>query len=422
MSTPNQSLFAVPYGHTGRIFSVLIVLAICSLVVSSKVAGALFWGLAMVGAALSLRNHRVASRQSASSRLTWSIAALPVVLNIASVLWHRLPAREISWLPFLALPFLVTLLRRVELGLPVLVWGATAACITAFASAALSWLHFGQARTSLDMNAIVFAQITLALCVVCLWTCYERVRYGLPWLLPVAALSGIAAALVSGFRGGLLALPVMLTAFLHLGERRANAGRRSRWPAALLVAALLGTMIAIAGNRLSIVERLGTIWQEVDSYRHGVIQFSPAGSRLAMWQAAIELTGRNPLFGIGARQFSSGLKQLLEQGRFPRDVELFHHAHNTYLNIAAEYGIIGLATFGLLLSLIWRALGQSEPGARRVGRLSLACWMIFALTNDVLAHQNTLRAMMLTLAVCLAASPRDRGPITGTAKPAAPDR
>jgi O-antigen ligase len=195
---------------------------------------------------------------------------------------------------------------------------------------------------------------------------------------------------------------------LHPGETRTVDGRL-RWPTALLVAGLLGAIVVLAGDRLAIVERIGTLWQEVDSYRQGEIRFSPAGSRLALWKAAIELTERHPVFGIGARQFHSGLQQLLAEGRFPRDVELFHHAHNSYLNIAAEYGIIGLATFAVLLLLIWRALAQTDPKARIIGRLSMGCWMVFALTNDVLAHQNTLRAMVLTLAICLATSPGNGG-------------
>jgi O-Antigen ligase len=418
MSTPDHSLSIVPFGNFARAFSVLIVLAICSLVVSSKVAGGLFWALALMGAAFGLRNARALSFHSSSNRLIWLIAIVPVVLNVSSVLWFGLRAREVSWLPFVALPLLVTLIRRFELGPPVLVWGATAACITALVNTTLSLQFFGEARTSLDMNAIVFAQITMALCIVCVWAYAERTRYGLPWLLPIAALAGIGATLMAGFRGGLFALPFMLLALLHPGDARASR-RRIRWPTALLVAGLLAAMMVLAGNRLSIVERIGTVWQEVDSYRQGVIRFSSAGSRLALWNAAIELTERHPVFGIGARQFHSGLQQLRDEGRFPVDVELFHHAHNSYLNIAAEYGVIGLATFAIVLWLIWRALGYADPEARWIGRLSLGCWLTFALTNDVLAHQNTLRAMVLTLAICLAASTGDR---SLEAKPATPPR
>lgn len=71
-------------------------------------------------------------------------------------------------------------------------------------------------------------------------------------------------------------------------------------------------------------------------------------SRLDLWRVALEVADDYPLLGVGAGNFP-----VVEPGYALTTVELFRVdlvlrpevAHNTYLHVLAEYGIIGLALF-----------------------------------------------------------------------------
>ncbi|WP_196603213.1 O-antigen ligase family protein [Pectinatus haikarae] len=77
--------------------------------------------------------------------------------------------------------------------------------------------------------------------------------------------------------------------------------------------------------------------------------------RLALWESTVEMVLDHPLLGIGwgAYYFVYPSYDFYMQGNFIKIV----HAHNMYLNIAAETGIIGLLSFIVCLGgSIWRAL------------------------------------------------------------------
>lgn len=77
--------------------------------------------------------------------------------------------------------------------------------------------------------------------------------------------------------------------------------------------------------------------------------------RLALWESTIEMILDHPLLGIGwgAYYFVYPSYDFYMQGNFIKVV----HAHNMYLNIAAEIGLVGFAAFMTCLGgNIWRAL------------------------------------------------------------------
>ena len=85
--------------------------------------------------------------------------------------------------------------------------------------------------------------------------------------------------------------------------------------------------------------------------------------RSAMWQSALNMIRDRPVFGHGVNTFMANYLTYWVGGeRQPR------YAHNCYLQMAAETGVVGLAAFGWLLWAIFaRLFGtirrvQSEEG------------------------------------------------------------
>lgn len=78
--------------------------------------------------------------------------------------------------------------------------------------------------------------------------------------------------------------------------------------------------------------------------------------RLAHWQSAIEMANTNPILGVGFGNYESAYPEFaLINWQNP-----LGHAHNYYLNILAETGLIGFHSYfimwGLILTQNWRLL------------------------------------------------------------------
>jgi putative inorganic carbon (hco3(-)) transporter len=75
--------------------------------------------------------------------------------------------------------------------------------------------------------------------------------------------------------------------------------------------------------------------------------------RVEMWKCAIEEVVAHPLLGVGMGNYGRSLRHCLEIST--DKFEHFTTAHNLYLHIAAESGLVGVAALGFLMgALAWR--------------------------------------------------------------------
>jgi putative inorganic carbon (hco3(-)) transporter len=91
---------------------------------------------------------------------------------------------------------------------------------------------------------------------------------------------------------------------------------------------------------------------EVNPLNFAIVQ------RLAHWTAGWQMFLEHPWFGVGIGNYSV----VYPIYALPAWSDPLGHAHNYYLNIAAEAGLIGLAAYlllwGSVLSWVWRAVGR----------------------------------------------------------------
>jgi len=74
--------------------------------------------------------------------------------------------------------------------------------------------------------------------------------------------------------------------------------------------------------------------------------------RMAHWQAAVGMFAQNPVLGVGFGNYAPAYPLY----NLPRWDEALGHAHNYYLNIAAETGVLGLLAYLFLwASALWQA-------------------------------------------------------------------
>jgi len=153
------------------------------------------------------------------------------------------------------------------------------------------------------------------------------------WLL-FAAVVTVVAIVMTASRSGFAALVAASGMAMLLMRRRAGAR-------ALIAAAIIATLCLAAALSWARPDRLLT---RLDESGSGM------GARQAIWRQSFDIARRHPITGVGAGAFPAAMAYY-QAG--PRDV-FFNHAHNQYLETAAEGGLLlalPLAVLGAALVL-----------------------------------------------------------------------
>ncbi|MDA8017029.1 MAG: O-antigen ligase family protein [Thermoanaerobaculia bacterium] len=176
------------------------------------------------------------------------------------------------------------------------------------------------------------------------------------WLWPALALL-IWTLLLTLTRGAWVAAVLALAGFGLV-----RAGRR--FPAYALVAAiLLAIMVASAPRQAA--ERVSSIVDLQDSSNY---------DRLCMAEAALFMVQESPLFGIGPEMVEDRYP-IYRHPTAPR-VQI-PHLHNTYLQRAAEQGLLGLgAYFWLTLAALYLAWNGYRRAGPETSDLHLAALLV----------------------------------------------
>jgi O-antigen ligase len=91
--------------------------------------------------------------------------------------------------------------------------------------------------------------------------------------------------------------------------------------------------------------------------------------RLPVWWAALQMFAQHPAFGVGLQNFESVV------GSYNPSLHV-NHAHNLFLNIGAERGILGLLTFSALVVVLFQTLRGVWTRARKFSDRTLAAGLI----------------------------------------------
>jgi O-antigen ligase len=162
------------------------------------------------------------------------------------------------------------------------------------------------------------------------------------------------ATLVTGSRGGLLALlatsAVTLTLYIVTPRGRIIA---------LCVLAGLSLSVYLGSRVLSaeLTKRYAGIGTEVAS--------GTMSNRTVVWRAAVDLIERRPFNGFGVGAFPEAAAARSGESTV---------AHNTYLSVAAEQGLIGLGFLLLVIAVSGRSIRRMGGNALKLWATTLAAW------------------------------------------------
>ena len=178
----------------------------------------------------------------------------------------------------------------------------------------------------------------------------------------------LTAVAFSGSRGGLLALVGAAALCGVLGRMR--LGSSFRLGPSLVVAAVVMALFAWFGTDL-IKDRLATL-ESGEAFE----------SRLPLWLRSLPIVANFPIWGTGYGTF--GYIEPMYRPDAPSTVELesvrFDHAHNDYLEILVEGGVVGFGLIVLALVAVFRRGYLALTLNRDRRRAGLALGALFAFT------------------------------------------
>lgn len=199
---------------------------------------------------------------------------------------------------------------------------------------------------------------------------------------------GLTAALASGTRGALLAIPVFIAIYFYFRVSRLS-------PKMIFGGLMVGVAILSLAyfTNHTVQQRLGELRHDVAVYDQGNRDTS-TGVRWQLYKAAVEVFVEHPLAGVGPQGFAQQMAGMEASGKITAlTAELGRgEVHNDILAKAAGMGVLGLvailALYLVPLRLFWQASLESRRTVRQAGIMGMTFvggHMVFGLTVEFLA-------------------------------------
>ncbi len=297
-------------------------------------------------------------------------SSLVVIPPMLCLLWQKVPASERYRQAFIAL----TLVTLVSLSQMVWQWRMEGMSIE-------TGPEFARAR------GFYSHPLTLAYAALMLWPFWlnRGVKYQSWW--GGLCVVGILIATVSR---GVLAVAVAVAGIVFFFGLRGKA----RSLALACGIAVLG-ITAVTENRVS--KQFSQLFSERNPDRA-----SPyLDDRFAFWHAFSEMIQERPLLGHGSeidRAYRKTYYKKIGLENFQKQYE----AHNQYLQIAAETGLLGLLVFLCFILAIYRFIRSLPVEAKQIGLLTLLCFLISGLTQNAFQDSEVRYGLTVLLSLGLA--------------------
>jgi len=278
-------------------------------------------------------------------------------------------------------------------------------------------------------HPITFGDLALALGLMafCSASYFRNTR--LAYLPGFALLCCMVASLLSGSRGGWVALLFAVPPLVRYG-RTING----KVVLAGCVLVLLLFAVAVAVPATGIADRIALAVSEVQGYLHRGDASTSVGIRLELWKASWLMFTDHPLLGVGRDQFFPVLQALADQGRIQHSLALtFSSSHNDSLFFLATGGLLDFACLLMIylgplvffLSVLEKKPaagdipdgcvlpdGRTNPKAAAVaGVLLVLSFIGFGLTDVMFWLMNTLFFYVIMVCVligyCLSGKAQD---------------
>lgn len=266
-------------------------------------------------------------------------------------------------------------------------WGVIGGALAALPLVAWQRIVLDIERPGGLINAITFGDLALLLALLSVTAAIDmRDDPRQARLAAVGALAGLAASLLTGSRGGWVALAV--AALLFLRHARVLGGRSVR----LLLAS--GAAVVLAAWFVPATGMQGRFDEGVSDVRgwfEGGTVFTRVGTRLELWKGASMLIAERPLLGMDFAACRERLAEFAREGRLDPVVLPLPHLHNDALQELATGGVVGFALWAAVLAApllfflreLRAGAGKPQSALALAGVLVVTSYASFGLTEVI---------------------------------------
>ena len=213
------------------------------------------------------------------------------------------------------------------------------------------------------------------------------------WVYRVQLILAGTTILLTASRGATLATLVAL-AIVPLTLTRLTGRQRI----ALLLTVALLVYAALVFVPATSWERLSTLPSE---FAQGTLT-----GRTIIWKAGWEIFRLHPFLGIGTNAFRVIVSRVLTEPIHLDDPDPAPPAHNTFLSVLVEQGILGFVIFCALLGVLAVSLRAMPQFPKRLWMVSLAVWIVGVSSLTWEMRKPTWFFLGLLIAQCGSALPK----------------
>jgi O-antigen ligase len=323
------------------------------------------------------------------------------IAGVATNFVHHLPFNSYDNCSrfLLAIPVLLLLIRFPVK--PIFLWSGLA--LGALGAALIATLDFyvhGELRAAGHNNAIQFGDIAMLFSCLLLagfsWAKQQSMLIVIMFVVGIA--SGIFASLLSGARGGWLALPLAVGFFFIANGLHKNT-KQSFVFASVLVC--LVVVIYLLQQSVFLQIRLQDAVSDLQQYTQAHNANTSVGIRITLWHAGVNLIAQHPLLGWG-----SVANYVSITGDSSDVFQRFNHFHNEFLDAMVKRGLVGgvalLIIYCLPALVFYRQLkhcsAQTKPLAL-AGLMLVLAVLIFGLTQSFFSHSSGVMVYAFMLVI-----------------------
>lgn len=241
----------------------------------------------------------------------------------------------------------------------------------------------------------------------------ERLRNERSWILRTLAIWSlvvcIGTILATLSRGAFLGLGVVAILWLI------------KYPPKplVLIVMLVGIALLLPVIPERYTNRVGTLYSAIVGPSNERLEDHSVRGRTSEAIAAVMMFADSPLIGVGLGNYNVNYQQYSRQlGLDPRREN--RSAHNLYLEIAAERGLLGLTAFGALVVLMFRSMWRARNRLNSVGLSNYASMidafsiaMTSYMATSIFLHDAYPRYFWILVGVALATEQLAKNEVNG---------
>ncbi|MGJ7914377.1 O-antigen ligase family protein [Massilia sp. LXY-6] len=266
-------------------------------------------------------------------------------------------------------------------------WGVIGGALAALPVVAWQRIAMGIDRPGGLINAITFGDLALLLALLAVTAAIDmRKEPHQARLAGLGAIAGLAASLLTGSRGGWVALAV--AGLLFLRHARGLKGSHVR---VLLASGAAVVLVAWFVPATEMQARFDEGVGDVRTWVGGGNVNTRVGTRLELWKGASMLIAEHPLLGMDFQACRARLAEFAREGKLDPVVLPLPHLHNDALQELATGGVAGFALWAAILAapLLFFArqlragAGSPQFAVALAGVLVVTSYVCFGLTEVI---------------------------------------